>query len=51
VLILIWVYYSMQIVLFGAKLTQVYANKYGSKVRPSNRTELFVRQRVKQDKG
>jgi membrane protein len=46
VLLLIWVYYSMQIVLFGAKLTQVYANTYGSKVRPSNRTELFIRQRV-----
>ncbi|MBN1146536.1 MAG: YihY/virulence factor BrkB family protein [Anaerolineales bacterium] len=46
VLILIWVYYSMQIVLFGAKLTQVYADKYGSKVLPSNRTELFVRQRI-----
>jgi membrane protein len=49
VLLLIWVYYSMQIVLFGAKLTQVYANKYGSKVLPSNRTELFIRQRINND--
>jgi membrane protein len=47
ILILIWVYYTMQIVLIGAKFTQVYANKYGSKVLPSNRTELFIRQRIK----
>jgi membrane protein len=46
ILILIWVYYTMQIVLIGAKFTQVYANKYGSKVLPSNRTHLFVRRRI-----
>jgi membrane protein len=46
ILVLIWVYYTMQIVLIGAKFTQVYANKYGSKVLPSNRTQLFVRQRI-----
>jgi membrane protein len=46
ILILIWVYYTMQIVLIGAKFTQVYANKYGSKVLPSNRTHLYVRQRI-----
>lgn len=36
VLILLWVYYSAQIFLFGAEFTQVYANKYGSRVRPTN---------------
>ena len=36
VLILLWVYYSTQIFLFGAEFTQVYANKYGSRVRPTN---------------
>lgn len=35
VLILLWVYYSAQIFLFGAEFTQVYANKYGSKLTPS----------------
>jgi len=32
VLLLVWVYYSAQILLFGAEFTQVYANKYGSRI-------------------
>jgi membrane protein len=31
--ILLWVYYSAQIILFGAEFTQVYSEKYGSKVK------------------
>jgi membrane protein len=31
VIILIWVFYSAQILLFGAEFTQVYAKKYGSR--------------------
>jgi membrane protein len=34
VLILIWVYYSAQIFFFGAEITQVYANKMGSRIIP-----------------
>ena len=30
--ILIWVYYSAQILFLGAEFTQVYANRYGSKI-------------------
>ena len=30
----LWVFYSAQIVLFGAEFTQVYANAYGSHVEP-----------------
>jgi membrane protein len=30
VLILLWVYYSSQIILFGAEFTQVFARRYGS---------------------
>ncbi len=30
VIILVWVYYSAQILFFGAEFTQVYTNKYGS---------------------
>ena len=33
--LLIWIYYSAQILFFGAEFTQVYANKYGSKIRAS----------------
>ena len=33
VLILAWIYYSAQILLFGAEFTQVYARRYGSLVQ------------------
>jgi membrane protein len=41
-LILAWVYYSMQILLLGAKFTQIYANRYGSKVLPSDKAGLII---------
>jgi membrane protein len=34
VLLLLWIYYSAQILLFGAEFTQVYANQFGSKIVP-----------------
>jgi membrane protein len=34
VLILLWVYYSAQILFFGAEFTQVYAYKYGRQLQP-----------------
>jgi len=30
VIVLLWVYYSAQILFFGAKFTQIYSNRYGS---------------------
>ncbi|MGO8761505.1 MAG: YihY/virulence factor BrkB family protein [Desulfobaccales bacterium] len=33
-IILMWVYYSAQIFFIGAELTRVYANRYGSRVKP-----------------
>jgi membrane protein len=33
IVILIWVYYCSQILLFGAKMTQVYASEFGSRRR------------------
>jgi membrane protein len=33
-IILMWVYYSAQIFFIGAELTRVYANRYGSHVKP-----------------
>jgi membrane protein len=35
VVLLVWVYYSAQIALFGAELTQVWANEYGTRIAPS----------------
>ena len=34
VLVLLWVYYSAQILFFGAELTQAYANRYGARLEP-----------------
>ena len=34
IVILVWVYYSAQILFFGAEFTQVYAGKYGSRIVP-----------------
>ena len=34
VLLLVWIYYSAQILFFGAEFTEVYANNYGSKIIP-----------------
>ncbi len=39
IVILIWIYYSAQILFFGAELTQVYANKYGSRMKPAKDAE------------
>jgi membrane protein len=35
IILLLWVYYSAQILLFGAEFTQVYANQYGSQIEPA----------------
>ncbi|MEY2563973.1 MAG: rane protein [Verrucomicrobiota bacterium] len=34
--LLLWIYYSSQILLFGAEFTQVYANQAGRRVQPSD---------------
>jgi membrane protein len=36
IVLLLWVYYSSQIVFFGAEFTQVYANRFGTHVSPAN---------------
>ena len=35
IVLLVWVYYSAQILYFGAEFTQVYANQYGSHIVPA----------------
>lgn len=34
--LLLWIYYSSQILLFGAEFTQVYADEYGAHVEPND---------------
>ena len=42
VIILVWVYYSTQILLFGAEFTEVYAREYGSLISGRARHEKRV---------
>jgi membrane protein len=44
VVLLVWVYYSAQILFFGAELTQVYANQFGSKIVPAEGAEPLTDQ-------
>lgn len=41
-IVLVWVYYSSMIVFFGAELTQVYANRYGSRIHESRDARPLV---------
>jgi len=36
--VLVWIYYSAQILLFGAEITHVYTNKHGSRVESASHT-------------
>jgi membrane protein len=40
VLVLLWVYYSAQILLYGAEFTQVYANRVGERIVPTPDAEV-----------
>src|SRR5438874_3551853 len=40
--LLLWIYYSSQILLFGAEFTQVYANRSGRRVKPSEHAAPIV---------
>ena len=35
IVILVWVYYSAQVVFFGAEFTRAYADRYGSRIKPA----------------
>lgn len=40
IIFLAWVYYTAQIILFGAEFTQVYARMYGSKIRARRHSQI-----------
>lgn len=42
ILLLLWVYYSAQILFLGAEFTQVYATEYGSGIRPEEGAVLLT---------
>ena len=43
VALVVWVYYSAQILFFGAELTQVYARRHGGRFRPTKNAVLVER--------
>ncbi|MEN9935086.1 MAG: hypothetical protein RLZZ387_1665, partial [Chloroflexota bacterium] len=48
-IVLLWVYYTAQILFFGAEFTQVYAHHYGSRIEPSpNAVRITDEERVQQ---
>jgi membrane protein len=49
VIILVWIYYSSQILFLGAEFTQVYTNKYGSRVRPAANAEFITEEQRAQE--
>ena len=50
VVLLLWIYYSAQILLFGAEFTQVYANRFGSDIRPNDHA-VFAADATPEEKG
>ncbi|HEX9989709.1 MAG TPA: YihY/virulence factor BrkB family protein [Chloroflexia bacterium] len=49
VIILVWIYYSSQILFLGAEFTQVYTNRYGSRVRPAANAEFITEEQRAQE--
>ncbi|MBD0315239.1 MAG: YihY/virulence factor BrkB family protein [Nitrospiraceae bacterium] len=41
VILLVWVYYSAQILLYGAEFTQVYANRRGGQIVPTKEADII----------
>lgn len=50
IVLLAWVYYSAQIFFFGAEFTQVYANKFGSRIVPSEEAQAMPREEPSAEK-
>jgi len=46
IVLLLWVYYSAQIVFFGAEFTKAYANKFGSRVVPAENAVAVAKRRL-----
>ncbi|UII30279.1 YihY/virulence factor BrkB family protein [Fulvivirga ulvae] len=51
VLLLIWVYYSSVLVLFGAEFTYVYSKTYGHRIRPDKDAVIVKIQEVEEEDG
>jgi membrane protein len=50
VALVIWVYYSAQVLLIGAEFTEVYARRFGSRITPDDKAVAVERARVESPK-
>lgn len=49
IILLIWIYYSAQILFLGAEFTYVYANKFGEGIKPKSKFNKFKTTQISQD--
>lgn len=49
ILVLLWVYYSAQILFFGAEVTKVYANRFGRHLYPASHAQWIAPPEATQD--
>ena len=49
IILLLWVYYSAQIIFLGAEFTQVYANRYGHHIQPDEDAVFIPRASVSKE--
>jgi membrane protein len=47
VIVLVWVFYSTQILFFGAEFTRAFANRYGSALQPTKGAHFITVQEIK----
>lgn len=50
VVVLVWIYYTAQIIFFGAEITKVYANRYGTGLQPKPGAE-WLSEELRADQG
>lgn len=51
VVLLLWIYYSAQILFFGAELTQVWARRHGERIEPSPHAVRVKEVKVREGEG
>lgn len=51
IIVLLWVYYSAQILFFGAELTQVYACRFGKRIEPTHNAHWINPAKCPQNEG
>ncbi|MEO8168598.1 MAG: YihY/virulence factor BrkB family protein [bacterium] len=51
VIIMLWAFYSSQIILFGAEFTRIYSERFGTQIRPAHNAVRIVTRKVDIETG